>query len=42
MWEETQRSPMLAAPGSNDFTGLIASTTVKTIGQDGDKSQALF
>jgi RNA polymerase sigma factor (sigma-70 family) len=27
MWEETERSPVLAAPGSNNYSGLIASST---------------
>jgi RNA polymerase sigma factor (sigma-70 family) len=27
MWEETERSPVLAAPGSNGYSGLIPSST---------------
>ena len=40
MCREMERSPALAAPGSNDFTGLIASTTVQTVGAKADKVQA--
>ena len=41
MWEGMERSPALAAPGSNDFGGLIASTTNKEIGANNRKLQAL-
>jgi len=41
MWEETQRSPALAAPGSNNFVGLIASSTNKNIGERDVEIQGL-
>jgi hypothetical protein len=41
MWGEMERSPALAAPGSNDFTGLIANSTAHTIGSEAEKFQAL-
>jgi hypothetical protein len=41
MWEQMERSPVLAAPGSNDFTGLIANSTARTIGKDRRKLQVL-
>jgi DNA-directed RNA polymerase specialized sigma subunit len=41
MWEEMKRSPALAAPGSNDFAGLIASSTAQRIGREGDRFQGL-
>lgn len=41
MWEEMERSPVLAAPGSNDYAGLIASSTVKAIGGNLGKVQGL-
>ena len=37
MWEEMERSPALAAPGSNDFTGLIAKHNRQTIGAKAEK-----
>ena len=40
MWEERERSPALAAPGSNDFGGLIASSTTKEDGANDDELQA--
>ena len=39
MWEERERSPALAAPGSNDFGGLIASSTTKEDGANDDELQ---
>jgi DNA-directed RNA polymerase sigma subunit (sigma70/sigma32) len=39
MWEETERSPALAAPGSNNFAGLIASSTNASIGSKQGKVQ---
>jgi hypothetical protein len=39
MWEE--RSPALGAPGSNNYCGLIASSTSQSIGAKGPKLQAL-
>lgn len=41
MLGEMERSPMLTTSGSGDFTGLVASSTVQTIGREGDKLQAL-
>ena len=41
MWEEMERSPALAAPGSNNFGGLIASTTNASIGSKQRKVQPL-
>jgi RNA polymerase sigma factor (sigma-70 family) len=41
MWGQTERSPVLAAPGSNNFIGLIASTSNQTIGAKGRNRQAL-
>jgi RNA polymerase sigma factor (sigma-70 family) len=41
MWEQMERSPVLAAPGSNNFTGLIANSTARVIGTDGSKLQVL-
>jgi RNA polymerase sigma factor (sigma-70 family) len=39
MWGETERSPALAAPGSNNFAGLIASSTISKIGSTDEKFQ---
>ena len=39
MWEEIERSPALAAPGSNNFGGLIASSTTKEDGANDDELQ---
>jgi RNA polymerase sigma factor (sigma-70 family) len=41
MCGETERSPALAAPGSNNYTGLIASSTTETIGAKASKVQGL-
>jgi RNA polymerase sigma factor (sigma-70 family) len=41
MWGEMERSPALAAPGSNDYSGLIASSTSRSIGANADKVQGL-
>jgi RNA polymerase sigma factor (sigma-70 family) len=41
MWEETERSPALAAPGSNNFVDLIASSTTSTSGREAGKVQVL-
>ena len=41
MWEGKERNPVLAAPGSNNFVGLIASTSNQTIGAKTTKHQAL-
>ena len=42
MWEgEMRRSPAAGAPGSNTYTGLIASSTNKEIGANSQKLQAL-
>ena len=41
MWEEMERSPALAAPGSNHYGGLIASSTSQSIGAKATKLQAL-
>ena len=41
MWEEMERSPALAAPGSNNYTGLIASSTNQSIGAKASNHQAL-
>ena len=42
MWEgEMGRNPALGAPGSNTYTGLIASSTNKEIGANSRKLQAL-
>jgi RNA polymerase sigma factor (sigma-70 family) len=42
MWEEQERrNPVLAAPGSNDYSGLIASSTTRTSGREVGKLQVL-
>ena len=41
MWEEIERSPALAAPGSNNNAGLLANSTVEKIGSEGGKVQVL-
>jgi hypothetical protein len=41
MWEGKERNPVLAAPGSNNFVGLIASTSNQTIGAKTTQHQAL-
>ena len=42
MWEgEMGRNPALGAPGSNNYTGLIASSTSREIGASSRKLQAL-
>jgi RNA polymerase sigma factor (sigma-70 family) len=41
MWEETERSPALAAPGSNDYVGLCANSTAEIVGSKTSKVQAL-
>ena len=37
MWEQGERNPVLAAPGSNDIGGLIANTS----GREAEKVQVL-
>lgn len=41
MRKQTERSPVLEAPGSRDFTGLIANSTAQSIGAEEDEFQAL-
>jgi RNA polymerase sigma factor (sigma-70 family) len=42
MWEqEVGRNPVLAAPGSNECRGLIASSTTRTSGREAGKVQVL-
>src|SRR5262245_46020795 len=41
MQEETERNPVLAAPGSKDIGGLIASSTTETNRADSEKFQGL-
>ena len=41
MWGEVERSPVLAAPGSNDYSGLIASTTNAKSGSEASDFQGL-
>jgi RNA polymerase sigma factor (sigma-70 family) len=40
MWDGKERSRVLGAPGSNDYGGLIASSTNRSIGSDSSKLQA--
>jgi len=42
MWGEVKGSPVFAAPGSNDYCGLIASTTNANSGSEGDEFQGPF
>jgi RNA polymerase sigma-B factor len=42
MWGEVEGSPVFAAPGSNDYCGLIASTTNANSGSEGDEFQGPF
>ena len=43
MWEgERGRNPALGAPGSNTYTGLIASSTIAISGANSGKAQALY
>jgi RNA polymerase sigma factor (sigma-70 family) len=41
MWEEMERSPALAAPGSNNYSGLIATSTSESLGANAHKVQVL-
>jgi RNA polymerase sigma factor (sigma-70 family) len=41
MWEEMERSPALAALGSNNYAGLIVSSNSQSIGTTANKVQAL-
>jgi len=41
MWEQGGRNPVLAAPGSKDIGGLIASSTTRTSGTEAEKVQVL-
>jgi RNA polymerase primary sigma factor len=41
MWEDTGRSPAFAAPGSNNFVGLIASSTNRDIGETANEFQGV-
>jgi len=41
MWEETERSPVLAAPDSNNFTGLTGNSTTLNIGETDENFQGL-
>jgi RNA polymerase sigma factor (sigma-70 family) len=41
MWEQTERSPALVAPGSKNYSGLIASSTINSHGSEADNFQAL-
>jgi RNA polymerase sigma factor (sigma-70 family) len=41
MWEQTERSPALAAPGSSNFVRLIASTSSETSGATDENFQGL-
>ena len=41
MWGEVEGSPVLAAPGSNDYSGLIASTTNAKSGSEACSFQGL-
>ena len=41
MWGEVEGSPVFAAPGSNDYCGLIASTTSSKSGSEASGFQGL-
>ena len=41
MWEEIERSPVLATPGSNTYAGLIASSTNQSFGAKVGNRQVL-
>jgi RNA polymerase sigma factor (sigma-70 family) len=41
MWERAERSPALPAPGSNNYSGLIASSTIKNDGSEAYNFQGL-
>jgi len=42
MWEGRERSPVLAAPGSNSYAGLIAGSTNAKSGSDDEEFQGPF